>query len=49
MQFKWKKLIVRTLIWLAVEIYLSLLGLDTLADYGEFILVRDTDIILLIV
>ena len=47
MQFKWKKLIVKTLIWVAVEIYLSLLGLDTLADYGEFILVRDTNILVL--
>lgn len=47
MQFKWKKLLVRTLMWLAVEIYLSLLGLDTLADYGEFILVRDTDTVVL--
>ena len=38
---------VKTLIWLAVGIYLSLLGLETLADYGEFILVRDTDIVVL--
>ena len=42
MHFKWKKLLVKTLIWLAAEIYLSLLGLDTLADYSEFILIRDT-------
>lgn len=37
MQIKWKTLIVKTTIWLVAEICLSLLGLDNLADYDEFL------------
>lgn len=37
MKLEWKKLIVKTAVWLTVEIILNLLGLDNLADYSEFI------------
>ncbi len=37
MQIKWKKLLRKTIVWLAAEIYLNFLGLDNLADYDEFI------------
>lgn len=32
-----KNLGLKILIWLAVEVWLNLLGLDDLADYSEFI------------
>ncbi len=41
MQVQWKKLLAKTIVWLAAEILLSFLGLDNLADYGEFLFVRD--------
>ena len=47
MNLKWKTIFIKIIIWLATEIYLNLLGLDTLADYSEFILVRDTDKVVL--
>ena len=37
MPIRWKILLVKTLIWLAAEIVLNFMGLDTLADYSEFI------------
>lgn len=37
MQIKWKKILGKTIVWLAAEIYLNFLGLDNLADYDEFI------------
>jgi hypothetical protein len=37
MKFYWKKVFVKTTIWLAAEIMLNLLGLDNIADYSEFI------------
>ena len=37
MQVKWKKLLAKTVVWLAAEILLNFLGLDELADYSEFI------------
>ena len=33
----WTRIITRTFIWLAAEIVLSWIGLDDLADYGEFV------------
>lgn len=36
-QVKWKKFICQILIWLVAEIYLSILGVDNLADYSEFL------------
>ncbi|WP_019503503.1 hypothetical protein [Pleurocapsa sp. PCC 7319] len=37
MQVKWKKLIVKTTVWLFIEVLFSFLGLDNLADYSEFV------------
>ena len=36
-QVKWKKFIFQILAWLIAEIYLSILGIDNLADYSEFL------------
>ena len=36
----WRKLLTGIAIWLAAEISLSSLGLDDLADYGEFLFDR---------
>lgn len=40
MQVKWKKLLTKTVVWLAAEILLNFLGMDNLADYSEFIFDR---------
>ncbi len=40
MQVNWQKLFTQTLIWIAAEVLLTLLGLDNLADYSEFIFDR---------
>ena len=37
MEIRWKTLLTKTLIWLAAEIILNSIGLDTLADYSEFV------------
>ncbi len=37
MQVRWKTLLVRITVWLSLEIWLNLVGLDDLADYSEFI------------
>ena len=37
MNVKWKRLLVKIIIWLTAEIALNLVGLDDLADYSEFI------------
>ena len=37
MKIKWQKLWVKTILWLGVEIILTLMGLDDLADYSEFL------------
>jgi hypothetical protein len=37
MQTRWKKVIVKVTAWLAAEIILNLIGLDSLADYSEFL------------
>ena len=37
MKVRWKKLLVTTTLWLVAEIWLNFLGIDDLADYGEFI------------
>jgi hypothetical protein len=41
MNIWWKKLLVTITLWLVTEIILNLLGLDNLADYGEFVFGRD--------
>ncbi len=37
MNTRWKKLLVKIIVWLVVEILLTILGIDDLADYSEFI------------
>ncbi len=37
MQICWKKLLTTIVLWLFSEVALNFLGLDNLADYGEFI------------
>ena len=37
MNVKWSKLIVNLTIWTLSEVTLNLVGLDTLADYSEFL------------
>ncbi len=41
MQIKWKTLLSKTFIWLVAEIVLNSMGLDTLADYSEFVFDKD--------
>jgi hypothetical protein len=40
-QTQWKKILVRTSLWLVTEIVLNFVGLDNLADYSEFVFERD--------
>ena len=37
MKVRWKILLTKTLIWLVAEILLNYIGIDTLADYSEFV------------
>lgn len=37
MQAQWQKILVKLTFWLIIEIFLNLLGLDSLADYSEFV------------
>lgn len=41
-----KKLIARTVIWLAAEVVLSSIGLDNLADYSEYIFEKNHPVLL---
>lgn len=36
MQVQWKQLLIQSLLWLSAEIVLTSLGMDDLADYGEY-------------
>ena len=45
-KFSRQKLIAKILIWLTAEILLSCLGLDELADYGEFIYEKPIEILI---
>jgi hypothetical protein len=38
MKVQWKHIIVKSIVWLAAEILLTLIGLDDLADYSEFLI-----------
>lgn len=42
MKVQWKTLIVTITLWFALELLLSCLGLDTIADYSEYILDQKT-------
>ncbi|HEY9673649.1 MAG TPA: hypothetical protein V6D11_19570 [Waterburya sp.] len=45
MKLQWRKLLVKTTVWIAAEIILNLLGLDNLADYSEFIYEQDVPVL----
>lgn len=45
MQKPWQKTVAKLVIWLAAEILLNFLGIDNLADYGEFVFERDVVIL----
>lgn len=40
----WKKVAYKTGVWLAVEIWLNVIGLDNIADYSEFIFAQDLNL-----
>ena len=42
MEIRWKILLIKTLVWLSVEIVLNFIGLDTIADYSEFVFNKHT-------
>lgn len=37
MNVRWKKLLLKTTLWLVAEIWFNSIGIDSLVDYGEFI------------
>ena len=41
MQVKWNKILAKMIVWFAAELLLNFLGLDNLADYGEFIFEKE--------
>lgn len=46
MQKKGKKFLTKIILWLAAEILLGFLGLDSLADYSEYLFGQDTAVLL---
>ena len=36
MQVRWKRLLLQSALWLSAEVILTAIGLDDLADYGEY-------------
>ena len=42
MCLRWNKLLLNVALWLTAEITLTYLGLDTVADFGEFVLLAET-------
>ncbi len=46
MKVRWTKLFWRTVVWLSAEVALTLLGVDDLADYSEFISQNRSDVLL---
>lgn len=44
MRVYWKRFFGKTGLWLATEVWLNLLGLDNLADYGEFVFARELEL-----
>lgn len=37
----WQQIVYKTGMWLAVEIWLNIIGLDNIADYSEFVFAQD--------
>ncbi|HIK32461.1 MAG TPA: hypothetical protein IGS17_04695 [Oscillatoriales cyanobacterium M59_W2019_021] len=44
MKIQWKQLVIRSAIWLATEVLLTVAGLDDLADYSEFVFEKHASI-----
>ena len=42
MKIRWKKLLTNSFMWLSAEIFLNCIGLDTVADYSEFVFDRNS-------
>lgn len=42
MKVRWKMLIAKTTFWVLTEVFLTVLGLDNLADYSEFSISQHT-------
>jgi len=42
MDIKWKRLVFRVGVWLALELFFGYIGVDTIADYSEFIFERNS-------
>lgn len=40
MKVRWRKLLLIAVFWSLTEIYFNLLGIDEIADYSEFFLIR---------
>ncbi|MEM1279458.1 MAG: hypothetical protein AAGG53_05400 [Cyanobacteria bacterium P01_H01_bin.152] len=36
MQVRWKRFLLQSALWLSAEVILTSIGLDDLADYGEY-------------
>ncbi len=45
MNNQWQSILIKITVWLIVEIFMNLLGVDTLADYSEFIFEGKTPVI----
>ena len=45
MDIRWKFIFYRLLIWVVAEVVFSMLGVDDLADYSEFLLERSTPVL----
>lgn len=41
---RWKTFMLRSSLWLTAEVWLNLLGIDSFADYSEFIFERDLEL-----
>ena len=42
MNVKWKKLVFKLGVWIALEAFFGYIGVDTIADYSEYIFDRHT-------
>lgn len=36
MRVRWKRLLLQSILWLSAEVILTSIGMDDLADYGEY-------------
>ena len=44
MKIRWKSLVIRSTLWIATEVLLTVVGLDDLADYSEFVFEKHASI-----